>query len=68
MGYIFATITKRPIPARRTIAIESGIQNVGMAITVVTLTIDQVFREIHCISRSQVHAMFIDLSLGSGPF
>ncbi|OQR70957.1 ileal sodium/bile acid cotransporter-like [Tropilaelaps mercedesae] len=41
VGYLFAAITKRPNKARRTISIESGIQNVGMAITVVTLTIDK---------------------------
>ncbi|XP_028967251.1 ileal sodium/bile acid cotransporter [Galendromus occidentalis] len=41
VGYIFALVTNRPAPARRTIAIESGIQNVGMAITVVTLTIEK---------------------------
>lgn len=39
VGYIFAVITKRPNAARRTISIESGVQNVGTAITVVTLTI-----------------------------
>ncbi|XP_022643404.1 solute carrier family 10 member 6-like isoform X2 [Varroa jacobsoni] len=41
VGYLFAMVTKRSNKACRTISIESGIQNVGMAITVITLTIDK---------------------------
>lgn len=38
LGYVFATILKRSKPERKTIAIECGIQNVPVALTVITLS------------------------------
>ncbi|WP_423130458.1 bile acid:sodium symporter family protein [Gaoshiqia sp. Z1-71] len=35
VGYLFSTITRRPIPDRRTIAIETGIQNSGLALALI---------------------------------
>ncbi|XP_064458210.1 ileal sodium/bile acid cotransporter-like isoform X2 [Ornithodoros turicata] len=38
VGYAFSWVLGRPDPVRRTIAIESGVQNIGTAITVIALS------------------------------
>lgn len=38
LGYAFSAIVKRNKPERKTIAIECGIQNVPVALTVITLS------------------------------
>lgn len=38
VGYFFSWALRRPDPVRRTIAIESGVQNIGTAITVIALS------------------------------
>lgn len=38
LGFAAASICRLPYPVRRTVAIEAGIQNVGTALTIITLS------------------------------
>ena len=61
LGYAFATLVKRSKPERKTIAIECGIQNVPVALTVITLSFSV---EVSQSNKSENIYLFIDV-LGS---